>query len=372
MNGSLQAGSIKVAVIMGIPLMLHFSWFIIFGLLTWGLAALYFPNAAPQFPVWVYWASGAITALLLFASVVFHELAHSFVALGYKLQIVNITLFIFGGVAQIKGEPPTPKAEFNIAIVGPLSSFFLALVFFIIYNLTVDPIANALFWYLALLNLILAIFNLIPGFPMDGGRLVRAFIWKRTNDFFHATRSAARLGKNISLFFMIFGLIFVFFGIAIGLWLILIGWFLYMAADASYQQADLQETLNNIKVQDVMTRDIISVPSNMTIDTVINEYFLRYGYGGFPVMDYGKFFGFVTLKETKNIPRERWKYVKMSEIFIPHDKRLEVSEKNPALKALEIMLNEDKGRLLVTDKGNIVGLITRNGIARYLQVMGKH
>lgn len=371
MNAPLQSGSLKVAKIMGIPIRVHFSWLIIFGLITWSLSTFYFPKAAPQLPATSYWISGTIAAFLLFVSVAFHELSHSFVALKYKLPIISITLFIFGGVAQMKGEPAHPKAEFRIAIAGPLSSFVLSLIFFIIYYLVTSEVVKALFLYLAELNLILGVFNLIPGFPMDGGRVVRAFIWKKTNDFFYATRRASSYGQRIALFFIIFGLISLFTGFSGGLWLMLIGWFLYTAAQASYQQVSLQETLSGVKVKDIMVKDIVAVSPDMTIDTAVNEYFLRYGYGGFPVMDNSRFLGMLTLKEIRNVPKERWKNLTISEVFIPYDKRWEVSGDEDAMKALELMISEDTGRLIVTEKGNVIGLITRNGIAKYVQVMGE-
>ncbi len=371
MNAPLQTGSLKIATIMGIPIRVHFSWLIIFGLITWSLSTFYFPKAAPQLPATSYWISGAIAALLLFMSVAFHELSHSFVAMKYKLPIVNITLFIFGGVAQMKGEPPSAKAEFRIAIAGPLSSFFLSILFGIAYIMSTTQVMKALFFYLAQLNFILGVFNLIPGFPMDGGRVIRAFLWKKTNDFFYATRRASNYGQKIAMFFIIFGLFSIFWGFPGGLWLMLIGWFLYSAAQASYQQVSLQETLNLIKVRDIMVRDIVTISSDITIDTTVNDYFLKYGYGGFPVVDDGKFLGFVTLKEIKDVPRGRWKDIRVSEIFVPHNKKWEVSEEDDAIKALELMISEDKGRLVITDRGSVVGLITRNGIARYVQIMGR-
>ncbi len=371
MNAPLQTGSLKIATVMGIPIRVHFSWLIIFGLITWSLSTFYFPKAAPQLPAAAYWINGAVAALLLFVSVAFHELSHSFIALKYKLSIINITLFIFGGVAQMKGEPPSPKAEFRIAIAGPLSSFFLSMIFGIAYNMTTTQATKALFSYLAQLNLILGAFNLIPGFPMDGGRVVRAFLWKKTNDFFYATRKASTYGQKIAMFFIIFGIFSIFAGFPGGLWLMLIGWFLYSASQASYQQASLQQTLDGIKVRNIMVRDIVTMPSNLTVDAAVNEYFLRYGYGGFPVVDDEKFLGFVTLKEIKDVPRERWKDIKISEIFVPHNKKWEVAEEDDIMKALELMIMEDKGRLVVTGKENVIGLITRNGIARYVQIMGR-
>jgi len=371
MNTPLQTGSLKIANIMGIPIRVHFSWLIIFGLITWSLSSSYFPKHAPQLPAGSYWIYGAVAALLLFASVAFHELSHSFFAMRHKLTIVSITLFIFGGVAQMKGEPPDPKAEFRIAIAGPLSSFFLSMVFAIAYTLTKSDITRALFAYLLQLNLILGIFNLIPGFPMDGGRVLRSYLWRKTDNFFYATRKASSYGQKIALFFIIFGFLSIFAGFAGGLWFMLIGWFLHTAAQTSYQQASIQETLYGIRVKDIMARDIVTIPSNIDVYTAVNEYFLKYGYGGFPVVDDSKFLGFITLKEIKNIVRDRWKDVYVSEIFVPHDKRWEVSEMDDAMRSLELMITEDKGRLVVIDDEKIVGLITRNGIARYVQIMGR-
>jgi len=368
-NMALQQGAWKIGSVMGIPIRLHFSWFIIFGLITWSLSSYYFPEAAPDLPLISYWFKGALAAALLFASVAFHELAHSYVAQRYRMTIVNITLFIFGGVAQMKGDPPHPRAEFRIALAGPLSSFFLALVFFLL-SLSTGSTTQALFSYLARLNLILGAFNLIPGFPMDGGRLLRSFLWARKKDYFSATRTASGVGKKIGLFFIVFGLLSFFTGFPGGLWLLLIGWFVYSAAQSSYQQATLQEVLSGVKVKDVMVKaeDMVILSPAMTIEEAVNEYFLRYGYGGFPVMDNGKFLGIVTLKEIKNVPRDRWGGIPLADIAVPHDQRRELFPQDDIMRALQLMIQEDEGRIVVTKNGEIAGLVTRNGIARYLQV----
>ncbi len=371
MESFLRSGSLKIATILGIPLRVHFSWLIIFGIISWSLSTFYFPDAAPEFPALSYWIAGIIASLTLFLSVVMHELAHSIVALKYKLSIINITLFIFGGVAQMKGEPSHPNAEFKIAIAGPMTSFFLAMIFFIMYLLIENLIARALFQYLSQVNLILGFFNLIPGFPMDGGRVIRAYIWNKTGDFFHATRKASNYGQKIAFFFIIVGLFSLFAGIPSGLWLMIVGWFLYTAAQSSYQQASLQETLNGIQVKDIMVKDIVFMPPDITIDNAVYDHFLRYGFGGFPVIDKDNIYGFITLKEIKDVPRERWNVVKVSEICKPHEQKLEISEKDSAIKALELMINEDAGRLIVKDGDKLVGLITRNGIAQYVQIMSK-
>jgi Zn-dependent protease len=370
MNSASLKGAWKVATIMGIPIRVHFSWLIVFGLITWLLSSRYFPQVTPDLPFVSYWISGVLAALLLFASVAFHELAHSYVAKKYKLSIESITLFIFGGVAQLKGDPPHPRAEFWIAIAGPFSSFVLAAFFFILTINTAGG-TKALFAYVAQINFILGAFNLIPGFPMDGGRVLRAAIWGKKKDYFFATQKASSIGRGIALFFIFFGLFSIFTGGMGGLWLMFIGWFLYSAAQASYQQATLQETLSGIQVKDIMVKEMQTIDPSISLDKAVNEYFLRYGYGGFPVIDDGKFLGILTLKEVKNVPREDWGRVNVSTVFVPHDKKWEISPDADVMKALELMIKEDKGRIVVTERGKIIGLITRNGIARYVQIKGK-
>ncbi len=370
MNGSSFRGAWKIGSVMGIPIRIHFSWLIVFGLITWLLSSRYFPQVTPDLPFVSYWVSGVMAALLLFASVAFHELAHSWVAQKYKLKIESITLFIFGGVAQLKGEPPHPRAEFWIAVAGPLSSFFLSALFFFLMMNT-EGGTKALFSYLTRLNLILGIFNLIPGFPMDGGRVLRSIIWGKKKDYFYATQKASTVGRGIALFMIFFGLFSIFTGSSDGIWLIFIGWFLYSAAQASYQQATLQEILSGIKVKDIMVSEMQTLDPTMSLDEAVDHYFLKYGFGGFPVMDRGRFLGILTLKEVKNVPRQDWGRVKVSDVYVPHERRWEVSPEADVMKALELMIKEDKGRIIVVDRDQIVGLITRNGIARYVQIKGK-
>ncbi len=284
MNNNLSQGAWKVATIMGIPVKVHFSWVIVFALLTWSLSVFYFPEAAPDLPAASYWVKGVLAALLLFASVTFHELAHSFVARRYRIPIESITLFVFGGVAQMKGEPPDSKAESRIAVAGPLSSFFLALFFFLASR-AVSGSLEVLFSYVARINFVIAFFNLVPGFPMDGGRVLRSAIWRRTQNFFYATRRASNIGRKIALFFIFTGIFSLFPPMPGGVWLIVIGWFLYWAAQTSYHQSTIQETLAGVKVRDVMVRDVVSINPSISIDEAVNHYFLRYGFGGFPVTE---------------------------------------------------------------------------------------
>lgn len=370
MNGGLLQGAWKIGSIIGIPIKIHFSWVIVFGLITWSLSTYYFPSAAPDLPAVSYWIKGTLAALLLFTSVCVHELAHSIVARRYGLSIISITLFIFGGVAQIKGEPPRPEAEFRIAIAGPASSFLLSVFFFFLSVNTAGGV-KALFSYVSQINLIIGAFNLIPGFPMDGGRVLRSLIWEKKKDFFYATRKASGIGQKIAIFFIFFGIFSVFAGMPGGLWFMLIGWFLFTAAQASYQQSTLQETLSGIKVADIMVRDIVTLNASSTLEEALNDYFLRYGYGGFPVMDNGKYLGILSLKELKKIPRADFRNTEVADVFAPHSRKWEIPRDDSVISALETMIRDDIGRLVVIEGNSLAGLITRNGITRYLQIMGK-
>ena len=371
MDVPFRSGSLKIATIMGIPIRVHFSWLIIFGIITWSLSTFYFPHELPSLSVRYYWFSGALAALLLFVSVAIHEMAHSFIAGRYKLPISGITLFIFGGVSYMKGEPSDPRAEFNIAIAGPLSSFFLAALFFVGCRVLPNDMVRALFNYLLQLNFLLGMFNLIPGFPMDGGRVVRAYLWSKTKDFFYATRKAASYGEKSALLIITFGFFLILAGISGGLWLMLIGWFLFNSAHESHQQVSFQESLRGVKVKDIMVRDIITMTADLSLDEAVNNYFLKYGYGGFPLVNGKSFLGFISLKDIRDIPRSLWKNKKAADAFVPSDKSWEIDQDSDAMKALELMINEDRGRLAVVKDGSITGMITRNGIAKYMQIMAR-
>ncbi|MFN3740523.1 MAG: M50 family metallopeptidase [Thermodesulfovibrionales bacterium] len=368
MNNLFQ-GAWKITRIMGIPIRVHFTWFLVFGLITWSLSTYYFPKAAPDLPVSSYWIKGAIAALLLFVSVGLHELSHSIVAKRYRIHIESITLFIFGGVAHMRGEPPHPRAELLIAIAGPVSSLLLAGIFFLFAIYTTEG-TKALFSYLSQINFILAIFNLIPGFPMDGGRVLRSILWQKKRNFFYATQRASAIGQKIALFFIFAGLFTLFAGMPGGLWLMLIGWFLYTAAQASYQHSALQEALHGVKVKDIMVKDLITVEPSISIDELVNGYFLRYGFGGFPVVNEGRYLGLITLKDIKNVPREAYGDTPISKVYSSHKRQWEISPDEDALKALEKMIKEDTGRLVIIEGNIIKGMITRNGIARYVQIKG--
>jgi Zn-dependent protease len=365
------SGSWKIAKVWGIPIRLHFSWFVVFGLITWSLATRYFPYVAPELTETAHWLRGAVAALLLFLSVIVHELSHSFVARHYKLPITSITLFIFGGVAQMEQEPSSPKVEFQMAIAGPFSSYLLAAVFSFMYRLTPElPGLNAIAFYLFQLNLILGTFNLIPGFPMDGGRVLRALLWKRSGDYLYATRKASKTGQGIALFFIFLGILSLLGGYTGSLWFLLIGWFLYMAAQSSYQQASIRGILSGVKVGDVMTGDVVAVSLSTTVSDLVEKYFLRYGYGGFPVVDSGRAAGIVNFKAINEVTRDKWPAVTASDIMRPIDDSIMAREGDELSVILERMIRDNESRFLVLEGGELRGIITRSGIARYIKVKG--
>ena len=362
-------GSWQVAKIAGIPIRVHFSWFIVFGLITWALATQYFPQVAPELPQITNYLRGALAAFLLFLSVTIHELSHSFVAKKYKIPITSITLFIFGGVAQMKKEPPNPKGEIYMALAGPFSSYVLGLIFFIFYKLLGEYHGlKAIAYYLLQINFILGTFNLIPGFPMDGGRVLRAFLWQKSGDYLSATRKASKAGERIALFFIILGFISLFTGYLGSVWLLLIGWFLYTAAQSSYQQATAKGILAGVKIKNVMTSEVITANSDTLLSELVDNYFLRYGYSGFPIVEGDKVVGIINLKGIKEVPKDRWASTSARDVMQVLDSSLVISEDDDVSIILERMVHEDKGRFLVINNDRLIGLITRSGIARFLQI----
>jgi len=361
----------QIGRILGIPIMVHISWVLVFVLVTWSLARYYFPFVLTQLPSWQYWMLGIVAAFLLFASVLVHELGHCVVALRYRIPIAQITLFIFGGMAQIRREAPTPKAEFLIAIAGPLVSVLVALGFWGVAALPGTPVLLvAVSEHLRNINLILAAFNLVPGYPLDGGRVLRAGLWAWSKNYHQATRHAARAGQGFAVLLMLVGLWDLVAGIAIGgVWFLLIGAFLYTAAQSSHRQMAFQESLTGLRVSDVMTPEVVMLDAGLTVDQVVNQYFLRLGFGGFPVTEAGRLVGMLSLKELKAIPRERWQEVTVGQVMMPHGPYAEVRPDEPITVAMERMFHEDRSRLVVKDGDKVVGLVTRSGIARFLDLV---
>ena len=373
-NGGEQKSwrGISLFKVAGIRISLDFSWFIIFGLVLFALSAGYLPRAFPGQTTQTYWVAGLIATLLFFASVMLHELAHSLVAIRHGIDIPEITLFIFGGVSRLSQEPTDPKTEFKIAVVGPLTSFALAAAFGAMALLLkgLEPsLIVVVIGYLAWINLALGVFNLIPGFPLDGGRLLRAFLWWKTGSLTRATKVAADFGKGFALAIMILGGLQIFAGALInGLWFIFIGMFLRGMSVQGYEELIIRKSLEGVHVDEVMVREVVSVPPHLPISQLIHDYFLHYAYRGFPVADNGQVLGVVSVAAVGQLPREDYDRRLVAEIMTPLSPDLLIDAKASLAEALIKMTREDQERLLVMAGGRLAGLVTKTGLLRFVQI----
>ena len=366
-------GSLVLGAIRGIPIRIHFTWLIIFGLLSWSLASGYFPQHYPDLPIAAYWIKAIIAALFLFGSVLVHELMHALMAQKLRVPIAGITLFALGGVSEMQQEPPSPSAEFKIAIVGPLASLVLAGVFWLIWRTLEregpDPSFAAIALYLVGLNTVVAVFNLLPAFPLDGGRVLRAIIWGVTKNLRKATYLATRVGRVFAYILISVGALSLFAGAGFqGVWMALIGFFLLQGAQASYTQVLLKEALAGIAVRDIMVKDVVSVPPGLSVRALIERYFLTHGYGGFPVVDDGEVSGIVSLGDVKRVPPEDYDRLTVREVMIPLTERLTIAPEEDVSVALHRMAEEELGRLIVMQRGLMLGLVTKTGLSRFLQM----
>jgi Zn-dependent protease/predicted transcriptional regulator len=380
----MQWPSWEIGRALGIPIRIHASWFLVFLLVTWTLSTGYLPESLPGLSPGRYWAMGGIAAVLLFLSVLLHELGHSYVARYYHIPIERITLFIFGGVAHIRKEAPTPRAEFFIAVAGPAVSFALGaacLGFVVLAESLQQPhamqgliILGAL---LGMVNVQLGLFNLIPGFPLDGGRVLRAGLWAWGKDFYRATKQAAGIGLG-------FGVVFGLVGAAVivgalngalpaslasnGGWVTGIGMFLFAAALASRRQAMVLESLAAIPVRDLMVQTVTAIPPHCTLDEAVNLYFQPYGYGGFPVLEEGQLVGLITVAEIQRVPPALWPWRRVEQVMRPLTPSMVVAPDVPGIQAMERMVREGWDRLVVMQDGHVVGLVTHSAIVHFLQL----
>jgi Zn-dependent protease/predicted transcriptional regulator len=369
--------ALTIGRIHGIELRVHWSWLIIFLLLTWSIATAFFPTFYPGWPVGAYWALGALSSLLLFVSVLLHELAHSLVAQAEGIPVSSITLFVFGGVSNIQREPPSAKDEFLMAFAGPATSLVIGAVSFAIAgaiggsgpSLTQSEVVG-LFTALGYYNLALGIFNLIPGFPLDGGRIFRSIVWAITGNFQESTTIATAAGHLFAYLFIFGGLLLIFLGgFLSGLWLLLIGWFLNNAASASQQQTRLAAALRGVQVQSIMRSPPPDVPANTSVLDFVEHYVLAQNLRALPVVDEGnQLVGLVTLTEARSVPRERWAQTTVAEVMIPANRLKTATLGEPVGTALRDLSENDLNQLPVVDQGQLVGLITRGDVLRYLQV----
>jgi Zn-dependent protease len=358
---------IRIGSVFGIPIYLHTSWFIIFALITLSLRTQF----TAQYPHWTggqRWALGVITSLLFFASVVFHELSHSLVARHYRIPVSSITLFVFGGLARIERDPDSAVQEFTIAIAGPLSSLFLAGCFWLVAHYAhANEMVTAVAIWLAWINFLLAIFNLVPGFPLDGGRVLRGIAWGITKSFSRASQIASASGRFFAFLMILIGIWQALNGNWVnGLWLAFIGWFLLEAARESFAQVALRSTLTGVRAEDIMTPEIPTVPRDISLEDYVHEV-LRTGRRSHIVTGAGTPVGLVTLHSTRNAPRDEWHNTSIQAVMVPIDRVHSAQPEEPALQILERMQKEDINQMPVLSDGRIVGMIGRDTILRVLQ-----
>jgi Zn-dependent protease len=367
--------SIPLGRIIGIPLGLDYSWFLIFALLTWSLAGSYFPDQYPGWSTGLYWTIGLATSLLFFASVILHELGHSVIALRNGIPVQSITLFIFGGVAQIAREPGSPGVEFRVAIAGPAVSFALAGFFYILSWLSASlaPLA-ALATYLAYINGSLGLFNLVPGFPLDGGRVFRAIVWRITNSFRRATEIAGAVGNIFAWIFIFWGVWQMFTGnFAGGLWIAFIGWFLQNAATASVNQMTLERLLRGHTVGEIMTRESPTVEPGVTLDQLLHDHILTTGRRYFPVARAGQIQGLLTLHQIKAIPRDQWATTTVEQAMTPLAQLLIAHSNDSLWKAMQAMTADGVNQLPVIDvaNGGLDGVLARDNVLTFVRTLAE-
>ena len=355
----------------GFPIRVDVSWFVVAVLITWMFAEHTFPALvstlqpavdAPAPSVGSYWIMGLAGALLLFASVLLHELSHAVVAREFGIEMRGITLFIFGGVAEMTDEPPSAQSEFQVAIAGPVASLLLAFLF---AGLTWAAFAAELplallvvTIYLAILNAVLAVFNLVPAFPLDGGRVLRSVLWFFWNDLKRATRITSFLGSGFGLFLILFGVVFVLSGDLFAIWWVLIGLFVRNAAQMSYQQLLLRRVLEGEPVSQFMHSDPVTVPRHISVQELVEEYVYRHHYKMFPVVDDGRLVGCITTRQIKELPQEEWDRTSVGAVALGCNDDNTIDPDADAMGALSTMSRSGLSRLMVVDGGRLVGILS--------------
>jgi Zn-dependent protease len=347
------------------------SWLLIAGIVTWALASRYFPEQYPNWSLGQYWLVGAVTSLFLFLSILAHELAHSLVARANGETVRSITLFVFGGVAEIADEPDTPAKELGISLAGPVSSLVIALIFTLIKKFlgSASESIDASVKYLAYINLFLALFNLVPGFPLDGGRILRAIIWKVTGNLKRATRIASTTGQIFAYFLIILGISQILGGLFFnGLWIALIGWFIHSAATRGYQQVLLKEMLMGVRVQDLMNENFVRVRPDISVQKLIEDFILKEKERVFLVTDNGQLSGIVCLEDVKTVPSEKRETTSVGEVMTSRDSLMAISPDDDGNEVLAKLASGHVNQLPVMEGGKVRGVVCRNDILDFLHL----
>jgi Zn-dependent protease/CBS domain-containing protein len=365
---------VPIGRIFGISVDLDYSWFLIFALLTWALAVRYYPAEFIHWGAPEYWFMGALTALLLFVSVLLHELGHSIMAKRYGMPVPRITLFAFGGLSEIAAEPPSPGVELWIAAAGPIVSLILALTFWELRPFLINIAALfALAKYLAILNLALGAFNLVPGLPLDGGRVLRSIVWSITRNFRRSSAIAAATGRFLGFSCIFMGVLVVFAGdILNGLWVVFIGWFLESAAASQDQLQVVQNLLRGRTVSEVMSRDFPRIPGDVTLQQLVDKSVLAQGRRCFVVGNVQGPTGLITLSTIKEVPRALWARTTASQVMVPLEKTISIRPAAELWTALEKMGRDGVNQLPVLNGGGgdrVVGMLSRDDLVHYLRVL---
>jgi len=366
--------NIKLGKIAGIEIGLHYSWFIIAAMIAFSLGER-FCQVNPSWGTGRIWIAALLTAVLFFVTLLLHELSHSLVAQARGLKVKSITLFALGGVSQIEGDAPDAKTEFWVAIAGPLASLVIglgciALAAALGWHPATEPHAavTAVLVWLGYINLGLGIFNLIPGFPLDGGRVFRAIVWAITKNADRSTRIAARVGQVVAFLFILYGLWSFFGGAGFnGLWIAFIGWFLMDAAQSSYAQVEMATAFRGMRASDVMSRDCAIVNRGMSLQEFVDTYVLRSGQRCFAVEDRGQLVGLITLRDVAAIPRDRWESTTVREAMRPLEELHTITPDTQVMDALKIMASNDINQLPVVANGVLQGIVSRSHLMQLLQ-----
>lgn len=357
--------------IFGFAIRIDLSWFIIAVLITWSLAEGWFPSSYEGLATSTYWWMGGAGALGLFGSVVLHELSHALVARRHGLSMKGITLFIFGGVAEMQDEPPSPRAEFMMAIAGPIASILIALACYGLYRGGTQaglPVSiTGVIEYLAMINGVLAVFNLVPAFPLDGGRVLRSALWRWRGNLRWATRITARMGSGFGIALILLGIMGVLSGNFVGgMWWFLIGMFLRGAAQMSYQQQLLRQALEGESISRFMKRDPITVPPDISIQELVDEYVYKYHFKMFPVVENGKLLGAINTRRLMDIPREEWPRQTVEAFTERPSPGNTVKSDMDAMNVLAKINRRGESRLMVVGEDGLVGVIALKDLLNFL------
>lgn len=363
--------SIRLATIRNIPVGVHYSWFIVFFGFSALLATSQYPNIWPGWSTAQYWIVAVSSVLLLFFSVLLHEFGHAITAQRLGIPVVNITLFIFGGVATISKEAESPGDEFKIAIAGPVVSVLTGVAFGSLWIIVGDSNEQlaALLGYIAIVNIILAVFNMIPGFPLDGGRVLRAIIWKATGSQLTSTRIVSVIGTLCGMGLFALGLVMIFRGNPInGIYMLAIGWFLQNAASQGRRLVEEEDSLSGVVAADLMQQQPATVTPEVGIQAIVSHYILGQNIRGLPVCDQGRLVGIITLSDIKPIPAERWPTLTVADLMTGANALHTVVESTPVAEVLRTMALHDLHQMPVMRGDELVGLVSRSELLRFLQM----